>query len=237
MFDRIKKLFVVEDNDPLKKALEQKSQEEAEATAPAGDGLVPDRPANNTAPTQNSTPKVKTSRLTGGKVTDKFMNILLGAMDKSNLDGFDYLEYKQSLQSLQNMDMDESTRYQSAFAMAKTMGATPQNLLETANHYLTILKTEEQKFGQALVNQKEKQIGDRRQRIEKLDQAAEQKRKQIEQLTKEIEAHEQESAQIKEQITDATVKVENTKNNFVVTYQLLTGQIQEDIVKMQTYLK
>lgn len=232
MFDKIKKLFVVEENDPLKKALEQKSQEEAESVAPAQE-MVPDR----TAATQNTPSKPQTSRPTGGKVTDKFMNILLGAMDKSNLDGFDYLEYKQSLQSLQNMDMDESTRYQSAFAMAKTMGATPQNLLETANHYLTILKAEEQKFGQALVSQKDKQIGGRRQRLEKLDQAMEQKRKQIEQLTKEIQTHEQESAQIKEQITDSTVKVENTKNNFVVTYQLLTSQIQEDIRKMQTYLK
>lgn len=232
MFDKIKKLFVVEDDDPLKKALEQKSQAEADAVTPE-EQIVPDRPAS----TQHSKPKTQTSKPTGGKVTDKFMNILLGAMDKSNLDGFDYLEYKQSLQSLQNMDMDESTRYQSAFAMAKTMGATPTKLLETANHYLTVLKNEEQKFGQALVNQKEKQIGDRHQRIEQLDKAAAQKRKQIEQLTKEIESHEQESAQIKEQITDASVKVENTKNNFVVTYQLLIGQIQEDIRKMQTYLK
>ncbi len=232
MFDKIKKLFVVEDDDPLKKALEQKSQEEADATAPAEE-MVPDRTVTNSS----ASPKTPVSKPTGGKVTDKFMNILLGAMEKNNLDGFDYLEYKQSLQSLQNMDMDEATRYQSAFAMAKTMGATPQKLLETANHYVNILKTEEQKFGQALVNQKDKQIGGRQQRLEQLDQSIAKKRKHIEQLTKEIETHEQESAQIKEQITDSTVKVENTKNNFVVTYQLLTSQIQEDIKKMQSYLK
>jgi hypothetical protein len=232
MFDKIKKLFVVEDDDPLKKALEQKSQKEAEVTAPTEE-MVADR----TLSTQNPKPKAQNTQANGGKVTDKFMNILLGAMEKNNLDGFDYLEYKQSLQSLQNMDMDEATRYQSAFAMAKTMGATPKKLLETANHYVNVLKTEEQKFGQALISQKEKQIGNRRQRLEQLDQAVEHKRKQIEQLTKEIETHEQESTQIKEQITDASVKVENTKNNFVVTYQLLTGQIQEDIRKMQSYLK
>ena len=236
MFDRIKKLFVVEDNDPLKKALEQKSQEEAEATA-STEEMVPSRPATKPSNSQNPTTQAPAAKPTGGKVTDKFMNILLGAMDKNNLDGFDYLEYKQSLMSLQNMDMDEATRYQSAFAMAKTMGATPKKLLETANHYLNILKTEEQKFGQALVSQKDKQIGNRQQRLDQLAKAVEHKRKQIAQLTKEIEAHEQETAQIKEQITDSTVKVENTKNNFVVTYQLLTSQIQEDIRKMQSYLK
>ncbi len=236
MFDRIKKLFVVEDNDPLKKALEQKSQEEADANA-STEEIVPSRPAAKSTTPQNPTTQAPTAKPTGGKVTDKFMNILLGAMDKNNLDGFDYLEYKQSLMSLQNMDMDEATRYQSAFAMAKTMGATPKKLLETANHYLNILKTEEQKFGQALVSQKDKQIGNRQQRLDQLAKAVEHKRKQIAQLTKEIEAHEQETAQIKEQITDSTVKVENTKNNFVVTYQLLTSQIQEDIRKMQSYLK
>ena len=236
MFDKIKKLFVVEDDDPLKKALEQKSQEETEATN-AAEEIVPSQPTSKAAAPQNPTNQPPTAKPTGGKVTDKFMNILLGAMDKNNLDGFDYLEYKQSLMSLQSMDMDEATRYQSAFAMAKTMGATPKKLLETANHYLNILKTEEQKFGQALVSQKDKQIGNRQQRLDQLAKSVEHKRKQIAQLTKEIEAHEQESAQIREQITDSTVKVENTKNNFVVTYQLLTSQIQEDIRKMQSYLK
>jgi len=234
MFDRIKKLFVVEENDPLKKALEQKSQETVEEAAVAQEKATPARKPTTVPSVKRTGPNAKP---TGGKVTDKFMNILLGAMDKNNLDGFDYLEYKQSLQSLQNMDMDEATRYQSAFAMAKTMGATPQNLLETANHYLGILKTEEEKFAQALTNQKSKQIGDRQQRIDQLNQTVAQKKKQIEQLTKEIEVHEEETHKIKEQISDSTVKVENTKNNFVVTYQLLTAQIGADIEKMKRYLK
>jgi len=71
MFDKIKKLFVVEDDDPLKKALEQKSQAEADAVTPE-EQIVPDRPAS----TQHSKPKTQTSKPTGGKVTDKFILLL-----------------------------------------------------------------------------------------------------------------------------------------------------------------
>ena len=35
-----------------------------------------------------------------GKVTDKFYDILFGAMEANNQEGFDYLEYKKSLQTL-----------------------------------------------------------------------------------------------------------------------------------------
>ena len=40
------------------------------------------------------------------------------------------------------MPMDEQTRFQSAFAMAQTLGATTEHLMHSANHYLEILKKE-----------------------------------------------------------------------------------------------
>ena len=64
-----------------------------------------------------------------GKVTEQFTEVLLRAMSENNIEGFDYLEYKKSLSSLRKMPMDEPTRYQSAFAMAQTMGAQPQRLM------------------------------------------------------------------------------------------------------------
>ena len=56
------------------------------------------------------------------------------------MEGFDYLEYKQSLQSLEKMNMDNQTRYQSAFAMAQTMGAKAKNLIDSAQYYLKVMQ-------------------------------------------------------------------------------------------------
>ena len=48
--------------------------------------------------------------------TDKrTAGMIIGALEKSNLQGFDYLEFRQSVDGLAKLSMDEATRYQSAF--------------------------------------------------------------------------------------------------------------------------
>ncbi|RMF00990.1 MAG: hypothetical protein D6772_05520, partial [Bacteroidetes bacterium] len=155
MLKNLKSLFIVEeeDNEPVKKQASTKGSGQSEA-----------------APTvsRNSSPAKAQPSSRPGKVTTKFTDILLSAMESANLDGFDYLEYKKSLQSLQKMNMDEGTAYQSAFAMASTMGATPARLVETAEHYLKVLRTEEQKFQAALAKQQQAKIDAQRKEQEQL---------------------------------------------------------------------
>ena len=133
MFGKLKSLFILEDGNESKKAAEKavKNQEsESGQNAPkirAKDITVNIEPL--------STPQ-------SGKPDAKFVDILLKAVEKDNLEGFDYLEYKSSLQSLSGMDMDEETKYKSSLAMATTMGATPAKLIKTAEHYIATLNKE-----------------------------------------------------------------------------------------------
>lgn len=222
--DRLKSLFIIDDEPQDKKdKVEKKQQKETPAAQPS---------------TPKKASKVATS--TGakeGKVTGKFMEILFGAMEKHNLDGFDYLEFKQSLKSLEKMPMDEQTRYQSALAMAKTMGATPKALMDAANHYLNVLQKEEKKFEQALINQRERQIGGREQQIKGLENGIRQKAEQIKRLTQEIEKDQKQLAAIKQEIAGAIKKVENTKSNFIASYNTIVAQIQGDLENMKRFLK
>ncbi len=172
-----------------------------------------------------------------GKVNPKFMDILFKAMEKNNLDGFDYLEFKQSLKSLSKMPMDEATRFKSAFAMAQTMGATPAKLKETAEYYLTVLGREKKQFEEAVTQQKSKQIGNKEAEIKQLQKVIVEKKKQIAQIQKEIEEHEKKMKANKAHIEKATVKVTSTKNDFMASYDALTGQLKHDIEKMTNYLK
>lgn len=228
MFKKLKSLFIEDDGEGSEKeaaaAKEEQKKEQVEATA---------------SPSQQSTTASTsgTPEIGEGKVTNKFVEILFGAVEKNNLDGYDYLEYKQSLKALSKMPMDEEMRYQSAFAAAKPLGATPQKLVESAGHYLNVLKQEESKFSQALVQQKSKQIGDRETRLKQLDSIIVQKQKQIEQLNKEIEEHQQHKEKMKNEISSSSIKVETTKNNFIASYNKIVGQIQSDINNMKKYLK
>ncbi len=221
MFDKIKGLFIEE--DPSAKAKPNK---------PSGDNK---KAASKSTPIKPvDLDKIDT---TGAKSDSKFVDVLMKAIEANNMDGFDYLEYKQSLQSLANMSMDEKTRYQSAFAMAKTMGANPNKLVSSAQHYMKVLQTERKKFNEALQNQRAKQVTGKEKEMSDLEKAIVTKQKQIEKLTKEIEADKKKLEGIKGNINQSAAKVESTNEQFLIAYKLVVTQIESDVQKMKDYLK
>lgn len=172
-----------------------------------------------------------------GKVSDQFYDILLGAMEQNNQAGFDYLEYKKSLQTLAKMPMDEQTRYFSAFAAAQAMGVTSEKLVDSAQFYASVLKKEEEKFQLAHQAQRDKQIGGKEKAIADVDATIKAKTEQIARLTEEIKTHQTDMEKMKAEISEAVVKIETTQSDFQATYQDLVSQISTDVENMKKYLK
>ncbi|MBK9015948.1 MAG: hypothetical protein IPM82_18850 [Saprospiraceae bacterium] len=214
-FKSIKSLFVVDDPN-------------APAKTPAAEPAAPSQPSAANMDLPPARP---------GEANPKFLEVLMRAMEGANLAGVDYLEYRQSLKSLEKMPMDEQVRYQSAFAMAQAMGATPQKLVESAVHYLDVLKSEQSKFEEALRNQTTDRIGNRQEMLKNLDATLKQKAEQIKKLTQEMEQHRAEMEKLEHEIKEATSKVSTTKNDFVASYQVLVSQINVDVENMKKYLK
>ena len=188
-------------------------------------------------PTTSTATPVNVASPPTGKVSDKFYDILFGAMETNNQEGFDYLEYKKSLQTLATMPMDEKTRYFSAFAAAQAMGVTSQKLNDSAQFYLSILKSEDAKFQESVNIQRQKQIGSKEKAIIDLDATMKVKGEQIARLTQEIQTHQDDMTKMKAEISDAVVKIETTLSDFHATYSNLTTQIGQDVEKMKLYLK
>ncbi len=222
MFKNLKSLFIEEVDDGSKKGQPEKPTSQGKSVK----GKAEKQPTTKTDAKPSS-----------GKASAKFMEILFKAMEDNNLDGFDYLEFKQSLKSLEKMPMDEQTRFKSAFAMAQTMNASPDGLIQTANHYLNVLKKEETKFGEALANQRTKQIGDKEQQLKEFGTEVQNKTAQIKKLTLEIEKLQKAIDRIKQDLAKASVKVESTKNDFEASYDIVVSQITKDIENMKRFLK
>jgi len=220
MFDKLKRLFIVEDESSKKNSPKKTSSND-----PISEGQSPDTRSAAIESNVAGTPK------------DKFTNILFGAIEANDLEGFDYLEYKESLQSLSKMNMDEATQYKSAFAMAQTMGATPQKLIDSIIHYKNVLAKEQSKFGQALENQRAKQIDGEELKIKQLQQGIDAKKKQLETIQKQIEADEQALLKSQKGLEGAAARINETKANFIASYQLIVGQLEQDVEKIKTYLK
>ncbi len=234
MFKKLKSLFVIEDENaaksaPAEKAAAPKSSTSKNTAAPSSPKPSPSNPVGSTPRSAPATPPK-------GKPDEKFINRLLGALEEHNIEGFDYLEYKQSLQNLGNVDMDESTKFKSALAMAKTMGATSTKLISSANHYLKVLGKEESKFLEAFKNQQTKQVSTRNAEIKKLEEGIAQRKAQIEKLKKEIASGEKALDQRKNNINQAQAKVQATKDSFYHAYHIVSQQIAADLEKMKKYL-
>ncbi|TAK50472.1 MAG: hypothetical protein EPO28_00270 [Saprospiraceae bacterium] len=219
---KLKSLFVVDDES----AVANEQPEGGTNKQPVPDSGREPQPAGSVSFTKDS-----------GQSSAKFMEVLHAAMEKQNLSGVDYLEYKQSLKSLEKMPMDEPVRYQSAYAMAQAMGATPQKLVESASHYIDVLKNEDGKFQQAVQTQRKEQIGARQEAVAALEKALQDKAAQIKKLTGEMEQHRAEVAGLTAQIQSATEKVESMQASFRATYDSLVAQITADVENMKKYLK
>ena len=212
----LKSLFVVEEAKPDQKAAEESREQAAEPVRP--EAFRPSSPAEP------------------GKVQDKLFDVLFGALQANNQQGFDYLEFKDFVKSLASVPMDDATRFKSAFATAQTMGATKEVILKSANHYLDILAREEAKFQDALKGRKEADLTGQQGQIKDLEQLIRQKEADIEKLQKEIEAHRATIGQVEESINAASVKINQTAADFEATYQSLVGQIRADIQQIEQHL-
>jgi chromosome segregation ATPase len=148
------------------------------------------------------------------KVSKKFTEILFKAIEDNNQEGYDYLEFKQSLQNLKSLNMDEATRYKSAFASAQPLGATLDGLVNSAQYYQKVLDAEEKKFADALRNQRTKKIEARKVEIENAQKSIEQKRKEIEQLKSQIQSAEAQLQETQTEVSDTEVRFQRTQQQF-----------------------
>lgn len=168
---------------------------------------------------------------------EKSVEFLLNALDKNNLPGFDYLEFKQSLVALnEQMELDEASAFKSAFATASVLGLTKEKLLKTADHYKTILLNEKAQFDAALQKQVDQRITGKQQEVVRLRKQIEEYRKTIADLEKKIAAAEDAIGKADDEIAATREKIEYTRDAFERTLTSILNQIQLDIESIQKHL-
>ncbi|MCD8453382.1 hypothetical protein LNJ08_03155 [Tenacibaculum finnmarkense genomovar ulcerans] len=172
-----------------------------------------------------------------GSVDAAIVEKLLAAIENNNLDGFDYLEFKKALKALEKIPMDEATKYRSTYAAASTMGATLDSLLETINHYIGVLDTENSTFTKAFEGQLVAKIGNKEKEITQFEAVVNEKSEKIKQLTNEITKHQNQIEELKKLIADSSHKITKTQNDFKMSYLHLRTQLEQDAQKIKQYIK
>ncbi len=167
---------------------------------------------------------------------ERSMESLLQALERENLPGFDYLEFKQALARLQEMDMEENVAFKSTFATASTMGLTKEKLVKTAKHYQQVLAKEKKNFDSALQKQRKDRIDGKLREVELLKKKVTEYKAKIGQLEAQIEKSEKTIAEADSKIQEASDNINAVQERFEKTLQALLNQIDKDIEDINTYL-
>lgn len=167
---------------------------------------------------------------------ERSMESLVGALERENLPGFDYLEFKQSLERLQAMDIEEEVSFKSAFATASTMGLTKEKLLKTAAHYKTVLDKEKKSFDAALKNQIKAKVDGKRKEVEMLRTKLTEYEAKIEELKKLKSAAEKTISEADATIEAAQESINDVRQRFEATLKALQNQIDQDVIDIDRFL-
>ncbi len=226
MLKKIKSIFVVEAESGSAKNIDNVS--EATEVVEGTQTNPPSRSTDGYVPSAQ-TPEVSAQ--------NRFLGILAQTLEKNNQPGFDYFEFRQALINLSKLEMDEATKYKSAYAAAQAMGVTPAVLMKSALNYQAILQEEGRKFAIAEQNQRTKVVEDRKNELNQITQEIQKKQDmisrlqaEVEQLTKSLEGKKAES-------NNLAIKLEQTKAEFEAAMGSIAGQIASDIERMNQYLK
>lgn len=229
----LKSLFVVDEGGVKKE--EPKVKETPKPKAPAskkGNTIVraDDKEEAVVIPTTPTNSTVEK-----GEVKQAFVEHLLKALEANDMEGIDYLEFKNTLKSFAKMPMDENLRFQSALTAVKTMGATEQKILDSADFYLGVLAKEETSFSKAVKRGKSQKIDGELKRIEQLKAQRNEKVKLIEQMKAEIEKISKEINGVSEKVMNDQVKIDTKRNHFYASYEFVVNQIKRDIENLKKY--
>jgi chromosome segregation ATPase len=173
-------------------------------------------------------------------ITDDFdkksADFLATALGKATSKEFDYMKYRQSLNAMQELKLDEPTSFKSAYAAARSMGVTKDGLVNSARQYLSLLMNEKTQFDTALNNQIKERVGAKHDEVVKLQQGIEQMKQKIREFESKISEFQNKIDTADDDVVSAKQKIQETKERFESAFKAFTDVISKDIERINQYL-
>ena len=230
-FKRFKSVFVTEEEGS-----QNASGSGSTKTPPNNESSSAGNKVVNSGSTGCSPVRPATSTV-GGGIDTAIAETIATAIETQNIQGFDYLEFKESIKALSKLPMDEATMYRSAFATATTMGLTKDKLTQSLSFYLSIIDKQKTDFDEALVIQRRDNLERKELEISGIDKAIMEKSEQIRLLTDEIQKMQEQQDKARAELNTIAEKIEHTRMNFDATILSFKDQFTADLQKINDYIR
>lgn len=171
-----------------------------------------------------------------GKADSSIVDGLAAALEKANLDGFDYFEFAKILDSLAANLPSEQLRYQTSFASAAALKATKQTILDSADHYLSVLQKEAEGFSGMVAAQTANTVTSKKDTAAQIDATITEKAQMVAQLTQEINDLTNNKTTVLNEAGENELKIMRIQNDFAASLKIFIDRITGDKAKISQYI-
>lgn len=175
--------------------------------------------------------------LVPGQVDKDMLGILEEAILSSNLPGFDYIEFRDSLMRMQGVPMTEEQKFQAVYATAQSMGVTKQVLIDANDHYLKVIASKDAEFAQFIEGATKSKITSVEATVAKISEDIEAEANEIKRLTESIQSRRKQQDELNVQLLQAKQDIQNKQTAYEATRNAVVNNLTADRAKIDTYLK
>jgi len=165
-----------------------------------------------------------------GVADEKFVEMLTGIIAQNNIPGQDYFEFKQTIDAMSSLPIDERTKFLTVFTTFNLQGCTKQLLIESIDKYIALVKSEKENFDGELQSHRNTNITSKVQEIEHA-------RKRVEQLNQEISDLNTFIITTGQEVQSNELKLQMTEANFNQSVEKVVGLLSSDKEKINLYIQ
>lgn len=170
-------------------------------------------------------------------VDDEIKKELESVLTECNLPGPDYYEFKESEEEMRIDVPAEPQRYKATFRVFSKMGVTSEKLVDGAKYYIKKLQEHKAEFLKYLEKINQEKVIVKQSKAKDIDSQVTQKKEQIAALSKEIAALQEQQTVLLNEASIEKAKNDKASASFEMTFKVVVDSIEQDITKIQTYLK
>ncbi|WCL49791.1 hypothetical protein [Leptospira sp. GIMC2001] len=155
------------------------------------------------------------------KEVGRFVEILTKDIEKSNLDGYDYLEFKTSIEELKESGLTQDQAIKSASIAVKSL-TSPKNIIDSISHYKQVVDKNKKEFEQNVVI--------------KLKEKIQEDQKELANTVSEIERLKGLEQKLRKSIEENEQKAETNSHGFEEAYKIVIATLKEDELSIKKVL-
>lgn len=165
-----------------------------------------------------------------GVADNKFINILEGIIEQNNLPGQDYFEFKQAVENMNSLPMDEKTKFQTVYSVLSLQGCKKDILLTSLDKYIQLIQNEKNNFDVEMQTTHKENVQSKLVKAEEL-------KKEVEGITKKLTELNSTILTLSQEAQAEEMKIRATEANFKASADVIIGEMVSDKEKINKYIQ